>query len=315
MLTDLRLSPRGKRIAVTKYTPGSRYIPHFSVGVPGSDLRSVAATDILFLDDERALVMTIDGTRTKLQTMMLDSGAIVWERSIEDVSAGRLAYRRASNRWSVVGTDGEGRTVSVDGMVGGDGTSRREWSVVDREVYSDAWAVEGDSALRVHRTFGFSPTDTGALNLTMAAMLEQTETRLTRVTAKGETHVAVSRLETACTNDALDGGRIVCMAFDGGRTHVLEMSAGDGTPKPIGSLGGRFFTSRSLREGWLTGWTTAGTHAISMPVQVAIDLATPRVVLVPGELRTQEIAVAGQIAGTLTHEGTSTRLRLYVLGR
>ncbi|HEY7289534.1 MAG TPA: M48 family metallopeptidase [Vicinamibacterales bacterium] len=315
MLTDLRLSPHGKRIAVTKYTAGSRSVPHVSVGVPGADLRSVSAADLLFLDDERALVMTIDGARTKLQTMMLDSGAIVWERWIDDVSGGKLAYRRASNQWSVVGTDGDGRTVSVDGTVGGDGTSRRTWNVAEREAFSDAWAVDGDTALRVHRTFGFDPTASGALSLTMAAMLEQTETRVTRVTAKGETPLAVSRLETTCTNDALDGGRIVCMAFDGGRTHILEMSANDGTPEPIGSLGGRFFTARPLREGWLTGWTTAGTHAISMPVQVAVEIATPRVVLFPGELGMQEIAVVGQIAGTLTHEGTSTRVRLYALGR
>jgi hypothetical protein len=315
ILTDLRLSPRGKRVALMKYSGGAaRYLTHFSVGVPGSAFTAISAADLLFLDDEHALAMTTEGTRTRLQEIVLGSNAVTWEFWIDDLSGPRLVYRRASNRWVVTGIDAEARMVSVEGTLGVGGSKRHDWNVTDREEAINALAIDGDTALRAQRTFGFDPTtQAGALNLTMAAMLDQMETRLTRITSKGETEVAVSRLETLCTDHALDSERLVCMAYDGARTHVFAFAPTGEAPQPIGSLGGRFLTSRPARDGWLSGWTMTSAGAINMSSQVAIDLGARRLVAFPRELRAEEVAVVGQIAGTVTHDASSTRVRLYTL--
>src|SRR5262249_48531835 len=266
-LTDLRLSPRGKRIALMKYTGGARYLTHFSVGGPGSAFTSIAAADLVFLDDERVLAMTVDGMRTRRQEMKPGSNSVAWERWIDNLSGPRLAFRRRSNRWVVTGMDIEGRIASVEGTVGGSDTRRREWNTSDRQDTIDAWAIDGDTALRAQRTFGFDPLAGGAFSLTLAAMLDQMETRLTRITPAGQTQVAVSQLETMCTDHALDGERLVCVAYDGARTHVLAFAPTGDAPQPIGSLTGRFFTSRPTREGWLSGWTTTSTGAVNSLAQ------------------------------------------------
>jgi len=105
------------------------------------------------------------------------------------------------------------------------------------------------------------------------------------------------------------------MAYDGARTHVLTFAPVEAAAQPIGSVSGRFLTSRPTREGWLSGWATTGTGAVSMPAQVAIDLASRRLVAFPRELRAEEVTVAGHIAAMLTHEASSTRVRLYTLDR
>src|SRR5262249_5960015 len=212
MQTDLRLSPHGRRMALTRYTGGARYAIQFSVGAPGYGFTSIAATDLLFLDDARVLALTVAGTGSRLQEMRVGSNAATWERSIDDIAGPRLAYRRSANRWIVTGMDDAGRIVSAEGTVGGSDLTRREWNLTDREEVGEAWAVDGDTALRAQRTFDFDLRETGALNLTMAAMLDPLETRLTRVTPAGQSQIAVSRLDTICTDHALEAERLVCMA-------------------------------------------------------------------------------------------------------
>jgi hypothetical protein len=186
---------------------------------------------------------------------------------------------------------------------------------MDRDQMSEAWAVEGDTALRAHRAFDFDPRDAGATILTMAAVLGQMETRITRITPAGQTPVAVSQLDTICTDHAFDGQRLVCMAYDGARTHVLAFTPTGDAPQPIGSLGGRFLSSRPTREGWVSGWAMTGAGALNMTGQMAIDLVSRRLVTVPADLRADEITAAGSVAAILTHDMSSTRVRLYSLDR
>jgi Zn-dependent protease with chaperone function len=315
LLTDLRLSPHGKRIALTKYIGGGQYPIQFSVGVLGSTFTSIEGLDLLFLDDDRALVMAVDGTRSRLQEVRLEPRAVAWERVIDDLAGPRLSYRRGSNRWVVTGMDDQGRMASVEGTVGSGDVTRREWPTGDREEAGEVWTVDGDTALRAQRTFGFDPRMTGVVSLTMAAMLDQMETRVTRITPAGQTDVAVSRLDAICMEHALDGSSLVCTAFDGLRTHVLAFAPTGNAPQPIGSLAGRFLISHSPRGGWLSGWTMTTTGTIDLPGQVAIDLVSRRLVTLPPGLRVEEVNAAGDVAATLTHDATSTRVRMYRLDR
>jgi hypothetical protein len=141
-------------------------------------------------------------------------------------------------------------------------------------------------------------------------MFEHLQTRLTRVTPNGTSRIAASQLETSCSDRAFDGARLVCMAFDGGSTHLLAIDpAGD--PQPIGSLSGHFVSYRPTREGWLSGWLTSGRWVNS--TQLAVDAVSGRAVAIPRELRADELTVVGQVAGALSHSATFTRVRLFRL--
>src|SRR5262249_60187039 len=124
-------------------------------------------------------------------------------------------------------------------------------------------------------TFAFALRGPGALNLTMAAMLDPLETRLTRVTPAGQSQIAVSRLDTICTDHALEAERLVCMAFDGARTHVLTFAPASDAPQPIGSFAGHFLPARPTREGWVRGWTATNGGMMNMPPTVASEHTAP----------------------------------------
>src|SRR5262249_56685294 len=101
-----------------------------------------------------------------------------------------------------------------------------------------AWAIEGDTALRAQRTFDFDPLEAGALNLTMATMLDQMETRLTRITPRGQTQVAVSQLETICSDHPLAAERLACIAADRARPHVPALAPAARAARPRRPLRG-----------------------------------------------------------------------------
>jgi hypothetical protein len=202
------------------------------------------------------------------------------------------------------------RIVSVEGKVGSANVQRREWSTANQPAWADAWAVEGDTILVAQKDFGLDLVDGGMWNLTMMVMLDQMPTRLTRITPSGATEIATSQLDTSCSDRVLDAARLVCMAFDGSRTHLFVLEPGGSPPQPIGSLGGHFINYRPTREGWLSGWIDSGWINST---QIAVDVVGRRAIAIPRELRANEFTVAGRMAATLAHGASSTRVRLYRL--
>jgi Zn-dependent protease with chaperone function len=313
-VSDLRLSPGGRQIAVLKHQIAAGVVSGFSVGVaagtfavgtPGSQFASVSANDLLFLDDQRLLTLGVDGTGAVLRQVTLPAGAVAWEQRIQNLHLARLSYRADSNRWIVTGMSLERRLVAVEASVGSADLHRREWSIADQNGWPDAWAVDGDSVLVAQKQF-----DIDGLSWTILFMLDHMQTRLTRITPNGTSKIAASQLDTSCSDRALDSARLVCLAYDGTRTHLLALDPA-GAPQAIGSLSGHFVSYRSTRDGWLSGWLTAGRWMNS--TQLAVDVSGRRALTIPRESRVDELTVAGRVAGTLAHTGTSTRVRLYQL--
>jgi len=315
MVSDLRLSPSGRQIALLKHAVAAGVVTSvsvattstFSIGAPGSKFVPLSANDVLFLDDQRLLTLTIAGTDTVLRQVTLPSQAVVWEQQIPNLHNARLSYRSGAQRWIVTGMSLEGRLVAVEANVGSTEVRRRDWNIADQTGWPDAWAVDGDSVLVAQRQF-----DVEGLSWTLLFMLDHMQTRLTRITPNATSKIAASQLDTSCSDRAFDAARLACLAFDGTRTHLVSVDPA-GVSQPIGSLKGHFVSYRPTRDGWLSGWLTSGRWLNS--TQVAVNVVSGRAVAIPRELRADELTVVGETAGVLSHAGMSTRVRMYRLNR
>ena len=260
---------------------------------------------MLFVDDQRLLTLGVEGADSVLRELTLPSRAVVWEQRIQNLQVARLSYRAASDHWLVTGMSFDGHLVAVEARAGSTDLQRHEWSIIDQNGWPDAWAVDGDGVLVAHRQF-----DVEGLSWTMLFMLDHLQTRLTRITSNGTSRIAASQLDTSCSDRAFDAARLVCLAFDGTRTHLLAVHT-TGDPQPIGSLSGHFVSYRPMRDGWLSGWLTSGRWTNS--TQLAVDVVSGRAITIPRDLRADELTVAGGVAAVLAHTGSSTRVRLYPL--
>jgi Zn-dependent protease with chaperone function len=307
---DLRLSPGGGRIAVLTQQAPMGIVTTFAVGTPGGDLAPVPANDLLFLDDERVLTLAGDGADTVVREVRLETRTTAWEHRIENLRAGRLAYRRASNLWVVTGTSFDGQLVSVEARLGSSEVERREWNTSEPYGWADAWALEGDTVLLARKQFDLDVLGGGALSSTLTLLLSHIPTRLTRIGPTGPIDVATSQFDTTCSDRVFDAARLVCMAFDGTRTHLFVVEPSDATPRPVGSIGGHFLSYRPTTGGWVSGWLNDDWLTST---QLAIDVHSRRAISIPRELGANELTIWGNVAATLTHAGTSTRVRFYRL--
>jgi hypothetical protein len=245
-----------------------------------------------------------------VREVRLEPRTTTWEHRIENLRAGRLAYRRESNRWVVTGTSFDGQLVSVEARLGSPDVQRREWNTSEPYGWADAWALEGDTVLLARKQFDLDAIGGNILSSTLTLLLSHIPTRLTRIGPTGTIDVATSQLDTTCSDRVFDAARLVCMAFDGTRTHLFVLEPSDSTPRPVGSIAGRFLSHRPATGGWVSGWLSDDWLTST---QLAIDVHSRRAISIPGELNANELTVWGNVAATLTHGGTSTRVRFYRL--
>lgn len=315
MVSDLRLSRSGRRMAVLTHPAATGIVTTvsvattstFSVGAPGSEFASLSANDVLFLDDQQLLTLSVAGTDSVVRRVTLPAQTVDWEQQVPNVHLARLSYRADTQRWLVTGMSLEGRLVAIEGSVGAKDARRREWNIADQAGWPDALAVDGDNVLIAQRQ-----VELEGLSWTMLFMFDHMQTRLTRITPSGTSKIAASQLDTSCSDRAFDAARLACLAFDGTRTHVLSVDP-TGVALPVGSLKGHFVSYRPTRDGWLSGWLTSGRWLNS--TQLAVNIVSGRAIAIRRELRADELTVVDGTAGVLSHSGMSTRVRLYRLNR
>src|SRR5262249_14871518 len=102
-VSDVRLSPHARQIAVLRYSAGPGVVTNFFVGASGCELGPVVANDLLFLDDEHALTVMVEGASAVVREITIKALTVTHEHRIDDLYAPRLAFRRATRRWSVTG--------------------------------------------------------------------------------------------------------------------------------------------------------------------------------------------------------------------
>jgi hypothetical protein len=109
----------------------------------------VVADDLLFVDDDRLLVLVQRDDGTELRE--LEMGApptVVWQQHVPELRAASLFVR--AGRWRLLGSARPHDIVRAEGRIGTAGFEETRWpSPGDRGGWANAIATSGDAAVVV----------------------------------------------------------------------------------------------------------------------------------------------------------------------
>src|SRR5262249_15695004 len=143
----LQVSPGGLSIAAVARHRDGRAAVH--IGRAGGTLTAIAADGALFVDDDRPLVWTVDGSRTDLREVSADAAEEMgWQRRITGVSTPSVSLDPPSKRWRLASRVGVNVVEADEGVIGTEQINHYRWSMP--EGHASPFmpiALSGDRAL------------------------------------------------------------------------------------------------------------------------------------------------------------------------
>ena len=308
--SDVRLSPGGTLVAARNPREDARDDgpSTFHVGRHGAKLSIVTGDDLVFLDDDHAIVMSeADGGTTVEELSLSDTPTVTWKQHVPTLTNAQLTVRAQTREWRLLGWDRSRNIVRATGTIGQEGTTVTRWAAaVDRRMWNTSVAVSGNEALLVETRYDEALLESAVLwrAFTMSPMT--TVSRLWRISQSGQRDLGTTRIATHCFAEALGDDRLVCSAFDGTRTRILVLDPATGGISALGTVNGMFASYERAPTGWLTGWCNS--------TPVALRLGTREVVAAsdrePGFIG---FATGERFVGTITATGTSSTVRVFPL--
>jgi len=305
--SGIHLSPRGRSIAVATENEDEETTYH--VGRAGGRLTPFDADDVVFLDDDRALLLALGASKGAIvrEIAIGDATAAVAERRIDDVIDARLSFDAASRTWTLLGHTRERHIVRVAGRG------------VDGAVQEQRWTLPGDLTAR---TSTIASSERAALvmdtryasHLLPSVMLWQmtplvgmppTESAVWSVGAQGATERAHTRLDLRCVSGGASGTTSLCAAFDGVHTRLSRLEAG-GRVVPLGQLAGRVYLyDASSAPDWTAAWWRRGAVLLRLSTREAFEIGDAT----SGPARA--LTVADAVVGALIFGNGGTTVRVY----
>jgi hypothetical protein len=306
--TAVRISPGGRALIVTsvRYDDDEGASDHF-VGRLNGPFTKVAADDVVFIDDDRAIgVVAAKGTAEIFVIHVDNPGAIVWSRRVPEVAGAMLSYRAATSRWRVLGRNDAGEIVRLEGVPGAPAVEETRWMrSKDGTGWPQAIAVAGTAALLVETSYHtplLRHPDLWRWALVFQSM--QSQATFTRVTATARTPVGVTRFGAQCVGTALEDERLICAGFDGARTRFATVDPAAGRLDPVAWLPGRFAATSGGADGWVSGWWNSRAVAIRLESREALEM--------PRESDyVSHISANDHLVATLTYGGYGSKLKTY----
>ena len=302
-ISELQLSPNGQSIAAVARRQDNRTTIH--IGRAGEGLTPIDADGALFIDDDHALIWTVDGSRTDLREVRVTAPeARSWELRVTGLSTPAMALDRVSRRWRLASRAGMSVVEAREGVIGTGQINSYRWDVP--EGHGSPFmpiALSGDRALVLEPRPDLSSPITNPLGAFMFVLASAPRWRSTlwALGPDGASDLGTSRLEVECHVLPL-ANRGACQIFDASRTRFFAMDAGTRGITPVGSLPGRFFVSEEPDGPWMTGWYQSGLIAVRLAPADAIRVVGPNDAR-PHVLAVSERAAAGvwyQIPATST---------------
>ena len=275
-VSALQLSPSGRSIAVVSQRPDNRTT--IQIGRAGETLTPVDGDGVLFIDDERALIWSVDGSRTDLRDVPVAAPeAATWQLRVTGLSMPAVSLDPQSKRWRLASQAGLGAVDAREGVIGSDQIHSYRWSVPARPAAPFVpIALSGDRALALEpRPDLASPVidPLGALVFVFASAPRWRST-IWALGPDGAVDLGTSRLELECHRLAL-AERGACQIFDASRTRFFAMDAVTGGITAVASLPGRFYVGAEPQGSWITGWYQSSPIAVRLAPVDAIRVAGP----------------------------------------
>ena len=305
--SGLHLSPHGHSIAVASENEDEETT--YYIGRAGGRLTPFDADDVVFLDDDRALLLELGRSKDAIvrQVAIGDATVVVAERRIDDVIDARLSYDAASTTWTLVGHTREHDIVRVAGRG------------MDDEVRRQRWTVPGDLA---PRTSTIASSDRAALvmdtrydsrllpstmmwQMTPLVGMPPTESAVWSVGAEGATERAHTRLDLRCVASGASGTTSLCAAFDGVHTRLSLLESSERV-RPLGQLAGRVYLyDASSAPDWAAAWWQRGAVLLRLSTREAFQIADAKARYV------RALTVADAVIGALTIGNGETTVHVY----
>jgi heat shock protein HtpX len=275
IVNALQISPSGRSIAMVTRQQDSRTM--IQIGRAAEPLRPVHADGVLFIDDDRALVWTVDGSRTDLREVsVVAPEKRGWQLHITGVSFPAVSLDADAKRWRLASRVGTNVVEARDGVIGSDQINSYRWSMPDSRGSSFLpIAMAGDRALVLEPRPDLAPQITNPLGTLFFVLASAPRWRSTlwALGPGGANDLGTSRLDLECRALARAGG--ACHTFDASRTRFFALSAETRSITAVGSLPGKFFASQDSQSSWLTGWYQSSLIAVRTSAADAIRVAGP----------------------------------------
>jgi hypothetical protein len=275
-VSHLHLSPGGQSIAAVARNRDDRATIH--IGRAGGALTPVEADGALFIDEDRALVWTADGSRTELREVRVAApDAPGWQLRVTGVSSPVVSLDPTSKRWRLASEAGESVVEAREGTVGTDEVRSYQWRVPARHgAPFMPIAVSGNRALALEPRFDLASPAGDPFGAFMFVLASAPRWRSTvwALGPDGARDLGTSRLQLECRLLPL-ADRGACHIFDASRTRFFAMDAEKGGIEAVASLPGRFYVGDNPQGAWMTGWHQSGTLAVRLAPVDAIRVVAP----------------------------------------
>ena len=304
----VHLSPTGRSIAVVSENDDEETTYH--LGRAGTRLTPFAADDVVFVDDDRALMVEVGTAKGAIvrEVAIGDTVAIVAERRIDDLLDARLSFDRSSDTWMVTGRTGGRQIVRVAGRDLRGAVQERRWTL-PQDLAARAAAISSSEqrALVVETRYGTNLLTGRALWpwTALVGQMPPSESTVLTVDAGGAGGRVHTQLDLRCAGRGPDAASALCAAFDGVDTRFSVLESG-GRVTPIARLTGRFYLYDTTGAAdWATGWWQRGSILLRVSTREAFQIADASGRYVRG------LSVADTVVGALILRNGTTTLGVY----
>ena len=309
-VSGLQVSPDGRSIAVITPSQANRTTIH--IGRAAETLTPVDADGALFIDDDRALVWTVDGTRTDLREVVVSSPETPgWTLRVTGVAMPAVSLDPGSRRWRLSSRAGVNAVEAREGVIGTVQVDSYRWEVP--ASHSSPFvpiALSGDRALALEPRPELASAlnhPLGAFVWVLASPLHWRST-IWALGPDGPRDLGTSRLELECRVLPL-AERGACQIFDASRTRFFAMDARTHDMTVVASLPGRFFAGEP-QGSWITGWYQSDLVALRLAPVDAIRVTGPQ------GARPHVLSVSDRAAAGVWYESRpSSGIRVEPLGQ
>jgi hypothetical protein len=290
----------------------------FHVGRAGGALHSVAAADLIFADDDRAVLMQPDGDGIELREVALEEEekeanasreASRWRVQVPDITGAELSLPAGSSgirRWRVTGWNRNRQAIRAEGVVGEQAVQRTEWPVTDRENrWIKSMAASGDDAIFVETRYDMGYLYGQGLWRAIWLLQPDSETRFRSSGGGTSTELGMSRLDAQCFAAALANDELLCSAFDGTRTRFISIDPASKRFAGLAWMQGRFYARELSTGAWLAGWRDDRPVALNLRRRQAVEISSQ------GSDRPFQVAASDQVVATIGYNGAGTTVKLY----